>query len=190
MLMIFTYKSPLPLPPLLPPSHPFAINFDQHLCDHLNLWNVFVPADHFSCACRFVVVAQAQRKISAEMKFRPSRTAQGLMHLICFLMAEFHYARARMESSNVRAKVGRKTIRQWPQNVKLEWTRTGIPRISVIDLTVQCFVSLRRTGRALGGSSFIASHSSARIISSFSLRQRDRGGWVGGKIAFKVLTFH
>lgn len=89
-------------------------------------------------------------------KFRqrwPSWTAQGLMHLICFLMAEFHYARTRMESSNVRAKVGRKTIRRWPQNVKLEWTRTGIPRISVIDLTVQCFVSLRRTGRASEGSS-------------------------------------
>lgn len=128
-------------------------------------------------------------------KFRqrwPTRTDQGLMHLICFLMAEFHYARTRMESSNVRAKVGRKTKRRWPQNVKLEWTRTGIPRISVIDLTVQCFVSLRPAERALeGSSSFIAIHSSARIISSFrSLRQRGPWGWVRGEIAFKVLTFH
>lgn len=77
-------------------------------------------------------------------KFRHSRdafwTAQGLMHLICFLIEGFHYARTRMEPSNVRAG---KMIWRWPQNVKLERTRTGIPKISVIDLTVQCFVSLR-----------------------------------------------
>lgn len=126
-------------------------------------------------------------------KFRqrwPSRTAQGLMHLICFLMTEFHYARTRMESSNVRAKVGRKTIRRWPQNVKLEWTRTEIPRISVIDLTVQCFVSLRRTGRALGGF-FVHCESFIRENHQFIQSQAKGSAGVGwdGKLLSKCLLF-
>lgn len=66
----------------------------------------------------------------------------------------------------------------------VEWTRMGIPRISVIDLTVQCFVSLRRASE---GSSLGAIHPQASSVHSERLKQRDRGD---EKIAFKVLTFH